>query len=93
MSVTLKEYCETSQSKFAEALSVALENVVFIDSDELNFVVVGDKVRASIKIMYQLTEFDIKLLFDIFNYFYWCIVPTSSDYSFEIIVNLKSDWI
>ena len=93
MSVTLKEYCETSQSKFAEALSVALENVVFIDSDELKFVEVSGKVRASIKIMYQLTEFDIKLLFDVFSDFYWCIVPTSSDYSFEIVVNLKSDWI
>lgn len=29
MSVRLDEFCETSQSKFAEALKVALRNAVF----------------------------------------------------------------
>lgn len=93
MSVTLKEYCETSQSKFAEALRVALENVVFIDSDELNFEEFSGNVSATIKIEYSLRMFDVKHLIDAFNDFYWSIQPTNSVYSFEIVVNLKSDWI
>lgn len=93
MSVTLKEYCETSQSKFAEALRVALRDVVFIDSDELNFEEVSGKVRASIKVMYNWTMFDVKHLFDAFNDFYWSIEPTNEIYSFEIVVHLKSSMI
>ena len=93
MSVTLKKYCETSQSKFAEALRVALKDVVFIDSDELNFEEVSGKVRASIKIMYTLTMFDVKHLADAFRDFYWSIEPTNSDYSFEVVVHLKASMI
>jgi len=90
MSVTLEKYCETSQSKFAEALRVALKDVVFIGSDELNLEWVGDKVRASIGIMYTLSMFDVKHLLDAFSDFYWQIDPTSSDYTFVIVVHLKS---
>lgn len=93
MSVTLEKYCETSQSKFAEALRVALKDVVFIDSDELNFEEVSGKVRASIKIMYTLTMFDVKHLSDAFNDFYWSIEPTNSDYAFDIVVHLKSSLV
>ena len=90
MSVTLEKYCETSQSKFAEALRVALKDVVFIGSDEIDFEEVSGKVRASIKIMYTLSMFDVKHLLEAFSDFYWNIEPTNSDYSFQIVVHLKA---
>lgn len=89
MSVRLDEYCETSQSKFADALRVALKDVVFIGSDEIEFVENGDKVKADIKIMYSLTMFDVKHLLDVFRDFFWSIEPINDTYTYRIVVNLK----
>ena len=93
MSVRLDEYCETSQSKFAEALKVARTDVVFLGSDEIEFVEVGDIVKADIKIMYPLTVFDVRHLLDAFRDFFWSIEPNDADYSYNIVVNLKKGMI
>lgn len=93
MSVRLDEYCETSQSKFAKALKVALTDVVFTESDELEFVEVKDRVEAHISIMYSLTMFDVKHLLDAFRGFYWRTEPTNDVYTYQIVIFLKSSEI
>lgn len=93
MSVRLDEYCETSQSKFAEALKVALKDVVFVGSDEIEFVENGDKVKADIEIMYSLNRFDVKNLLDAFRDFFWSIEPINDTYTYRIVVNLKKDML
>lgn len=93
MSVTLEKYCETSQSKFAEALKVALKDVVFVGSDDIEFEEVSDQVKARIQVMYSLSVFDVRHLLDAFSAFYWGIEPGNDVYEYYIVVYLKKGMV
>lgn len=93
MSVRLDQYCVKSQSKMAKALKLALDKQVFVCTDELVFTSCLDHVVAYISVCYQLSMLDVKNLLEIFSGFYWKIEPTSKEYTYQIVISLKSNEI
>lgn len=91
MSVTLKTYCETSQSKFAEALKVAMEDGIFIPLDEIKFVKDEKGVRAHVFGMHVISYYDFDKLNSKFEGFYWQVWPSSYQYTFDVVFFLKTD--
>lgn len=93
MSVRLDEYCETSQSKFADALKVALRNAVFIRADEVTFEDDEDDVRAYVDVMHTLTKMDVQLMIAIFDGLDWQIGTSCSQCTFRVIFYLTPGWL
>lgn len=89
MSVRLDEYCETSQSKFAKALKLAIDRSVLLRSDEVEFYEELAEVRAEIMILYALSMNDFKKLLDVFDKWFWRIEPINDTYSFKFVIYLK----
>ena len=93
MSVTLKEYCETYQTKFAKVVRDALTNVIFLGSDELEFVEVKGRIEARISIMYTMNMFDMRHLFDVFKDVWWTVETTNETYTYQIVFHLNKKWL
>lgn len=91
MSVTLEKYCETSQSKFAKALKVAMEKGIFIPQDEITFYLFGTKVRAHVSGSHALSCYDFEKLQKELSGYYWQIWPSSYQYKFNAVFFLKTD--
>lgn len=93
MSVRLDEFCETSQSKFAEALKVALQNAVFIRADEITIGVVENYAQGYIEVMHTLTKTDIELIISIFDGLDWQIGTTCYQCTYRITFYLTPGWL
>lgn len=93
MGTTLSEYCETSKSKFAEALKVALRNAVFIRADEITIGVVEDYAQGYIDVMHTLTKTDIELMISIFDGLDWQIGTTCYQCTYRVIFYLTPGWL
>lgn len=93
MSVRLDEFCETSQSKFAEALKVALRNAVFIRADEITIEKDDDGVRAYVDVMHTLTKTDVELIISIFDGLGWQIGTTCYECTYRVIFFLTPGWL
>ena len=93
MSVTLKEYCETSQSKFAESLRVLMHYAVFIDVDFVEFVKDEDGAKAHIQVMHSISSNDARLLLEVFDGVYWQITTSTEQCTYEVIFYLGQEWL
>lgn len=93
MSVRLDEYCETSKSKFAEALKVALRNAVFIRADEVTFEEDEDDVRAYVDVMHTLTKVDVQLMIAVFDGLDWQIGTSCHQCEYRVIFYLTPGWL
>lgn len=93
MGTTLFEYCETSQSKFAEALKVALQNAVFIRADEVKFEDGEGDVMAYVDVMHTLTRMDVELIISIFDGIVWQIGTSCERCTFRVIFYLTPGWL
>lgn len=93
MSVTLKKYCETSQSNFAEALKVALRNAVFIRCDEVTIEKDDDGVRAYVDVMHTISKTDIELIIAIFDGLDWQISTSCKRCEYRVIFYLTAGWL
>lgn len=93
MSVTLEKYCETSQSNFAEALKVALQEAVFISVDEVTIEKDDDGVRAYVDVMHTLTKGDVELIIAIFDGLDWVIGTSCSKCTYRFIFYLTPGWL
>lgn len=93
MSVRLDEFCETSQSKFAEALKVALQNAVFIRADEITIEKDDDRVRAYVGVIHTITKTDVELIISIFDGLDWQIGPSCYKYTYSVIFYLTPGWL
>lgn len=93
MSVRLDEFCETSQSKFAEALKVALQNAVFIRADEITIEDDEDYTRGFVDVMHTLTKSDVQLMISIFDGLDWQISTTCYQCTYRVIFYLTQGWL
>ena len=93
MSVRLDEFCETSQSKFAEALKVALQNAIFINSDEVTIEKEVGSVRAYVDVMHTITKMDSELIISIFDGLDWQIGPSCEKCTFRVVFYLTAGWL
>ena len=93
MSVTLEKYCETTKSRFADALAVALQKAVFILADEVTLEKVDDGVRAYVDVMHTIYKTDIELIITIFDGLYWQIGTSCSRCTYRVIFYLTPDWL
>lgn len=93
MSVRLDEYCETSKSGFADALSVALRNAVFIRGDEVTIEKDDDGVRAYVDVMHTITKMDVELMISIFDGLYWQIGTSCYQCTYRVIFYLTAGWL
>lgn len=93
MSVTLDEYCETSQSNFAEALEVALRNAVFISVDMVTIEKDYDGVRAYVDVKHTLDKADVELIIAIFDGLDWQICTSCFRCTYRVIFNLTAGWL
>lgn len=91
MSVTLKKYCETSQSKFAKALKVAMEDRIFIPSDEIKFVKCEKGVRAHVFGIHALSCYDFAKLHSEFDGIFWQVWPSSYQNTFDVVFFIDTD--
>lgn len=93
MSVTLEKYCETSQSKFAETLAVALRNAVFIRVDMVTINEDDDGVRAYVDVMHTISKTDVELIISIFDGLDWQIGTSCDRCSYRVIFYLTTGWL
>lgn len=93
MSVTLEKYCETSQSKFAEALEVALRNAVFIRTDDVTIEKDDDGVRGYVDVMHTISKTDVELIIAIFDGLEWQIGTSCYKCTYRVIFYLTPGWL
>lgn len=93
MSVTLEKYCETSQSKFAEALKVTLRNALFIHADEVTIEREDDGVRAYVDVMHTITKRDVDIMISLFDGLDWQIGPSCYRCTYRVIFFLTPSWL
>lgn len=93
MSVKLDEFCETSESKFAEALKVALQDVVFIRADEVTIEKDDDGVRAYVDVMHTISKTDVELIISIFYGLDWQISTSCEKCTYRVIFYLTPGWL
>ena len=93
MSVTLEKYCETTQSRFAGALSVALMDGIFILADEVTLEKDDDGVWAYVDVMHSITMTDVELISSIFDGLLWQIGTSGYKCTYRVIFNLTTDWL
>lgn len=93
MKKTLLQYCETSQSEFADALEVALRNAVFIRADEVTLEKDDDGVRAYVDVCHTLSKTDIELITCIFDGLDWQIGTSCDRCTYRVIFYLTVGWL
>lgn len=93
MSVRLEHYCEFSESKFAEALKVALREAVFIRADEVTVEEDDDGVRAYVDVKHPFSRTDIELFIAVFDGLDWQIGTSCGQCTYRIIFYLTAGWL
>ena len=93
MSVKLDEYCDFSQSMFAEALKVALRNAIFIRADEVTIEKDDDGAIAYVDVSHSLTKEDIELIISVFDGLDWQICTSCDRCTYRVIFYLTAGWL